>query len=91
MPAGVQLFSLLQSNPDLLDLLVTMLAAAPRLAETIARRAHVMDALLDPAFFGSVPDSDVLRERLAGVAGRGAVLSRTCSTAPASSARSSSS
>ncbi len=65
MPAGVQLFSLLQSNPTLLNLLVTVLAAAPRMAETIARRAHVMDALLDPAFFGSVPDAAVIRERLA--------------------------
>ena len=45
MPGGVQLFALLQSNPDLLGLLVTVLAAAPRLAETIARRTHVMDAL----------------------------------------------
>ena len=65
MPAGVQLFSLLQSNTGLLNLLVTVLAAAPRLAETIVRRAHVMDALLDPAFFGSLPDAALLRERLA--------------------------
>ena len=65
MPAGVQLISLLQTNKGLLNLLVTVLAAAPRLAETIARRAHVMDALLDPAFFGSVPDAGVLRQRLA--------------------------
>ena len=65
MPAGVQLFSLLQSNAGLLNLLVTVLAAAPRLAETIVRRAHVMDALLDPAFFGSVPDATLLRQRLA--------------------------
>ncbi len=64
MPAGVQLFSLLQTNKGLLKLLVRVLAAAPRLAETIVRRAHVMDALLDPAFFGSVPDAEVLSERL---------------------------
>ncbi len=65
MPAGVQLFSLLQTNSGLLNLLVTVLAAAPRLAETIVRRTHVMDALLDPAFFGSVPDAALLRQRLA--------------------------
>ena len=64
MPAGVQLISLLQTNKGLLNLLVTVLAAAPRLAETIVRRAHVMDALLDPAFFGSVPDAKLLRQRL---------------------------
>ncbi len=65
MPAGVQLFSLLQTNRGLLNLLVTVLAAAPRLAETIVRRAHVMDALLDPAFFGSVPDARLIGQRLA--------------------------
>ncbi len=65
MPAGVQLFSLLQINSGLLKLLVTVLAAAPRLAETIVRRAHVVDALLDPAFFGSLPDAALLRKRLA--------------------------
>ena len=65
MPAGVQLVSLLQSNPGLLKLLITVLAAAPRLAETIVHRAHVMDALLEPAFFGSVPDEKLLRQRLA--------------------------
>ncbi len=64
MPAGVQLFSLLQTNTGLLNLLVTVLAAAPRLAETIIRRAHVMDALLDPAFFGSLPDAALLSQRL---------------------------
>ncbi len=64
MPAGVQLFSLLQSNTGLLNLLVSVLAAAPRLAETIVRRTHVMDALLDPAFFGSLPDAALLTQRL---------------------------
>ncbi len=65
MPAGVQLFSLLQTNSGLLNLLVTVLQTAPRLAETIVRRAHVMDALLDPAFFGTLPDAALLRQRLA--------------------------
>ena len=64
MPAGVQLFSLLQTNAGLLNLLLRVLAAAPRLAETIVRRAHVMDALLDPAFFGSLPDAALLSQRL---------------------------
>ncbi len=48
LPAGAQLFALLRNNPDLLDLLATILSAAPRLAEVFARRPHVADALLDP-------------------------------------------
>ena len=65
MPAGVQLFSILQSNPGLLDLLATILGAAPRLAETIIYRAHVLDALIEPAFFGSLPEKATLERRLA--------------------------
>ncbi len=65
MPAGVQLFSLLQSNPQLLDLLATILAAAPRLAETIIARAHVLDAVIEPAFFDRLPDKAMLTELLA--------------------------
>ncbi len=64
MPAGVQLFSLLQSNPQLLDLLASVLATAPRLATTIVQRAHVLDSLTEPAFFGSLPDKATLGARL---------------------------
>ncbi|PHQ71823.1 MAG: hypothetical protein COB93_02290 [Sneathiella sp.] len=51
LPAGLQLFSLLKTNPDLLKLLSIILGAAPRLAATITRRPHILDALLDRAFF----------------------------------------
>ncbi|HVZ14603.1 MAG TPA: bifunctional [glutamine synthetase] adenylyltransferase/[glutamine synthetase]-adenylyl-L-tyrosine phosphorylase, partial [Bauldia sp.] len=69
MPAGVQLFALLQSNRQLLGLLAMVLGTAPRLAETIVQRAHVLDALLDPAFFGSLPSKEVLAGRLARTLG----------------------
>ena len=65
MPAGVQLFAILQSNPQLLDLLATILDTAPRLAETVVHRAHVLDALIEPAFFGSLPERAMLESRLA--------------------------
>jgi glutamate-ammonia-ligase adenylyltransferase len=65
LPAGVQLFALLHSNPDLLDLLATILGTAPSLAETVIARPHVLDALIEPAFFGRVPDRTTLAPRLA--------------------------
>jgi glutamate-ammonia-ligase adenylyltransferase len=65
LPAGVQLFSMLGSNRGLLDLLALIMGTAPRLAETIVRRAHVLDAVIEPAFFGGVPDRDMLAARLA--------------------------
>src|SRR5262249_30276230 len=55
LPAGVQLFSLLKANPRLLDLIAMILGAAPRLAEQLSRRPKVLDAVLDPRFFGPLP------------------------------------
>jgi glutamate-ammonia-ligase adenylyltransferase len=60
LPGGVQLFALLRSHPDLLDLLVELLASAPRMAEAVIHRAHVMDGLIDPAFATEVNRQDVL-------------------------------
>ena len=65
LPAGIQLFSLLQSNPSLLKLLATIMGAAPRLAGIITRRPHVFDGLLDPALLAELPDRTYLSGRLA--------------------------
>jgi glutamate-ammonia-ligase adenylyltransferase len=65
LPAGIQLFSLLQSNPALLKLLATIMGAAPRLAAVITRRPHVFDGLLDPALLSELPDRKYLAARLA--------------------------
>ncbi len=67
LPAGIQFFALVQSNPKLLDLLALILTAAPGLAATIGERPHVFDALLDPAFYGERPDASAMRERLTAV------------------------
>ncbi len=64
LPSGIQLFSLLNSNPALLDLIVRIMGAAPRLAEIIARKPHVFDGLLDPAIYRDIPTSAYLSERL---------------------------
>ncbi|BCH17736.1 bifunctional [glutamine synthetase] adenylyltransferase/[glutamine synthetase]-adenylyl-L-tyrosine phosphorylase [Mesorhizobium sp. L-2-11] len=65
LPAGIQLFSLLHSNPALLKLLATIMGAAPRLAAIITRRPHVFDGLLDPALLTELPDRAYLSGRLA--------------------------
>ena len=64
LPAGIQLFSLLQSNPALLKLLATIMGAAPRLAAIITRRPHVFDGLLDPALLAELPKRAYLHTRL---------------------------
>ena len=65
LPAGVQLFSLLKANPRLLDLLATILGSAPRLAEQLSRRPKVLDAVLDPGFFTSLPSEAEMAQLIA--------------------------
>jgi [glutamine synthetase] adenylyltransferase / [glutamine synthetase]-adenylyl-L-tyrosine phosphorylase len=65
LPAGAQLFAVLAQNRHLLELLATIMGSAPKLAETISRRPRVLDALLEPAFFETVPSKDEIATRLA--------------------------
>lgn len=64
LPAGIQLFSLLSSNPSLLSLIATVMSAAPKLAGIIAAKPHVFDGMLDPALISELPTRDYLRTRL---------------------------
>ncbi|RYF12178.1 MAG: bifunctional [glutamine synthetase] adenylyltransferase/[glutamine synthetase]-adenylyl-L-tyrosine phosphorylase, partial [Deltaproteobacteria bacterium] len=60
LPGGVQLFALLRAHAQLRSLLVQFMASAPRMAEAVIHRTHVMDGLIDPAFADDVTRSDVL-------------------------------
>jgi glutamate-ammonia-ligase adenylyltransferase len=61
LPSGVQLFSLLRANPSLLRLVADIMGTAPRLARILSRRPRVLDAVLDPGFFGSLPEPGALK------------------------------
>ena len=65
LPAGVQLFSLFEANPDLLDLLVDICASAPELARYLGRNAKVFDAVIGSNFFAPLPDASKLNAGLA--------------------------
>jgi [glutamine synthetase] adenylyltransferase / [glutamine synthetase]-adenylyl-L-tyrosine phosphorylase len=62
---GGRLISLLSQNPDLVALVALILGAAPRLGDTLARQPQIMDGLIDPRFFGAMPDQKELSARLA--------------------------
>jgi glutamate-ammonia-ligase adenylyltransferase len=62
--AATRLLSLLRQIPDLIALIALVLGIAPRLADTLARYPQVMDALVDPSFFGALPDDAELGQRL---------------------------
>ncbi len=65
LPAGVQLFSLFATNPDLLDLVAEICGSAPWLGLHMRRRPAVLDAVLAPDFFAPLPDHATMAEDLA--------------------------
>ena len=62
---GGRLFSLLRQNPDLIALLGLVLGSAPRLADSLAQFPELMDAVIDPSFFGALPEESELAAALA--------------------------
>lgn len=62
LPAGVQLFSMLSSNPNLLRLIAEIMGTAPSLARVLGRRTRMLDAVLDPGFFGALPNEGELKD-----------------------------
>jgi glutamate-ammonia-ligase adenylyltransferase len=62
---GGRLITLLSQNRDLVALVALVLGAAPRLGEMLARQPQLMDGLIDPRFFGAMPDLQELSARLA--------------------------
>lgn len=65
LPAGVQIFSLLRQNLNLLMLLVDLMGTAPRLARQLAHRDDLLDAMLTPDFFERLPEPGVLEQEFA--------------------------
>lgn len=61
---AARLLSLLRQKPDLIALIALVLGIAPRLGDILARHPQVMDALVDPSFFGVLPDDEELQRRL---------------------------
>jgi glutamate-ammonia-ligase adenylyltransferase len=62
---GGRLITLLSQNRDLVALVALVLGAAPRLGDMLARQPQLMDGLIDPRFFGGMPDQRELSARLA--------------------------
>lgn len=69
LPAGVQLFSLFEANPQLTQLIVDICATAPALAQHLSRNAGVLDAVIGGAFFADWPEKGALTQELVGVLG----------------------
>ncbi|WP_309644695.1 bifunctional [glutamine synthetase] adenylyltransferase/[glutamine synthetase]-adenylyl-L-tyrosine phosphorylase [Phenylobacterium sp.] len=67
LSSGVQLQSLFLAQPRLFELMVQVMAFAPRLANTLARRPAALDAMLDGAFFADLDREEDRRAMAAAV------------------------
>ena len=65
LQGGGRLYSLLRQHPDLIPLIALVLQTAPRLADGLAQFPEVMDAVIDPSFFGALPQEAELAASLA--------------------------
>ena len=54
-PPGVQIFSLMEANPPLLDLLVDICGTAPELARYLGANAGVLDAVISRRLLPPAP------------------------------------
>jgi glutamate-ammonia-ligase adenylyltransferase len=61
LPAGVQVFSLFEANPVLIELIVDIAATAPGLARYLSRNAGVLDGVIGGSFWGNWPGLTALR------------------------------
>jgi len=64
LPSGVQIFSLFEANPHLVDLIVDIAATTPVLARYLARNAAVLDAVIGGSFFAPWPGGAALAAQL---------------------------
>lgn len=66
LPSGVQIFSLFNHEPQVLNMLMRIMAAAPKTVSTLIEKPAVLESILDPGFFTIEPTFAVLSERLKG-------------------------
>lgn len=67
LPAGVQIFSLFEANPTLVELIVDIAGTSPQLARYLSRNASVLDAVIGGSFWAAWPGMAALRDELGRV------------------------
>jgi glutamate-ammonia-ligase adenylyltransferase len=64
LPSGVQIFSLFEANPPLVDLIIDIAGTAPALALYLSRNAAVLDGVIGGSFWAPWPGVAGLRQDL---------------------------
>jgi [glutamine synthetase] adenylyltransferase / [glutamine synthetase]-adenylyl-L-tyrosine phosphorylase len=63
--AGGLFLPLLRQNPELIRFIALILGVAPRFADILAQSPNLIDPLIEPSFFGALPDEQRLEAELA--------------------------
>jgi [glutamine synthetase] adenylyltransferase / [glutamine synthetase]-adenylyl-L-tyrosine phosphorylase len=64
LPAGVPVFSLLEANPQLAELVAEVMGTAPRLAQHLSANPSLFDAMIEPEFYAPLPSAERLAAEL---------------------------
>ena len=65
LPEDVAFFSMLRAHTWLLNLIAVVMGSAPRIADALGAHPSLLQAVLDPEFFLTMPDQAALAEELA--------------------------
>jgi glutamate-ammonia-ligase adenylyltransferase len=63
MPAAVELFSVLKSNPPICEMFGEILGGAPKLARAVISQPHLLDTAIDPDVLKAQLDENAFRQR----------------------------
>lgn len=64
LPEGSQIFSMLYVNPGIMDLLAEVMGGYPEIAENLCRNTALLDYVLAPEFYDTLPDLEELEQKL---------------------------
>ena len=81
LPAGVQIFSLFDANPTLIELIIDIAGTSPGLAKHLSRNAGVLDAVIGGSFWSAWPGAQALGTDLRQRLGQGLDYEKKLDTA----------
>ncbi len=64
LPSGVQLFSMIRANPELLEILAEIMGSAPDLGARLGQQPILLDCVLEGGFFGGLPSRERVVDEL---------------------------
>ena len=64
LPETSQIFSMLYIRPNILELLAEVFGGYPEIAATLSKNPTLIEYVLEPEFYKTIPDKDILQKNL---------------------------